>query len=226
MQTPPSIGGPARWGERWVVSCSCWASCYPSKRWALAANAAPWPILPSQGTPVSAMARAAWRAGPGGARHASTLYKAERRTDMLTVLGDSLTIQACTWCGNQGTARVYKVTGEDGTGWACLTCVVLVLADSSQPVSFQGCSAHWLDALRRELVQARRQLSTARRGRGTGIQGAAELPAVPPRRLARAVAPRPPRPPTQPAQRTLDAHAHSMGAAWPSGAPATTPRVT
>ena len=73
---------------------------------------------------------------------------------MLTVLGDSSTVQACTWCGSQGTARVYKVTGEDGTGWACLTCVVLVLADSSQPVSFQGRSVHWLEALRRELVQA------------------------------------------------------------------------
>ena len=73
---------------------------------------------------------------------------------MLTVLGDSSTTQACTWCGSQGTEGVYKVTGEDGTGWACLTCVVLVLAESSQPVSFQGCSVHWLAALRRALVQA------------------------------------------------------------------------
>ena len=73
---------------------------------------------------------------------------------MLTMLGDYSTIQACTWCGTQGTARVYKVTREDGTGWACLTCVVLVLADSTQPVAFQGCSAHWLEALRRALVQA------------------------------------------------------------------------
>src|SRR5262245_28618575 len=32
-----------------------------------------------------------------------------------------------------------------------------------------------------------------------------------------------PRPPTQPVQRTLDAHARSIRAAWPSPSPATTP---
>ena len=101
VDTP--LRGTSALGEPWAVSCSCGASCYPSKRWALAANAAPWPILPSQGTPVAARARAAWRAGPGGARHAATLSKADRRPCMLTVLGDSSTTQACTWCRSQGT---------------------------------------------------------------------------------------------------------------------------
>ncbi len=72
---------------------------------------------------------------------------------MLTMLGDVSTIHACTWCGNEGTEWVYRVTCEDGTGWACLSCLVLVLADRSHRVSFQGRSAHWLDRLHRELLQ-------------------------------------------------------------------------
>jgi len=58
-----------------------------------------------------------------------------------------------------------------------------------------------------------RRISPARRGRETGIQGAAELPAVPPRRLARAVATPPPRHPTKPAQRTPGTGGHSIPAA-------------
>ena len=80
---------------------------------------------------------------------------------MLTMLGGYSTIHACTWCGTQHAEWVYDVTSEDGAGWACLSCLVLVLADSSQRVSFQGRSAHWLDMLRRELVEAPTPDSTA-----------------------------------------------------------------
>jgi hypothetical protein len=48
---------------------------------------------------------------------------------------------------------VYEVSCDEVTGFACLACLVLVLADSSQPVSFQDRSAHWIDALRHTLVQ-------------------------------------------------------------------------
>jgi hypothetical protein len=73
---------------------------------------------------------------------------------MLKFLSAYSTAHTCTWCGNQGTDWVYEVVCENVTGFACLACVVLVLADSSQPVSFEGRSAHGLDTLRRELVQA------------------------------------------------------------------------
>jgi hypothetical protein len=136
-----SLVGPARWGSRG-------RSLAPAGLPAVRASAGP--LLPTL------------RHGPGGVARWSgwcsprlDALQGRKENGYADRAGRLLeTIQACTWCGNQGTARVYKVTGEDGTGWACLTCVVLVLADSAQPVSFQGCSAHWLDALRRELVQA------------------------------------------------------------------------
>jgi len=72
---------------------------------------------------------------------------------MLTFLGTRSTIHPCTWCSLRGTEWVYEVPCDDVTGFACLACLVLVLADSSQPVSFQGRTTPWFDSLRRKLAQ-------------------------------------------------------------------------